>query len=95
MAPWITFYVQGTATSPFLILCEVYRFSGRLTQAVSSSAAELCALREALRLLLHHGPRLWFLLCLRGCTSSIADLSRDIARRGTMLVSKSADVRLQ
>lgn len=48
-------YDPGTAASALLIPTEMYRLSGRLTEAVSSMTEELCALREALRRLFQFG----------------------------------------
>lgn len=95
-------YVQSTAVPVFFIPSEMYCWSGQLNQAVSSISGELCALLEALRPLLHRGPRQWLLathsralLSARGCTSFNAELSSDIALLSPLLVSKNADVRSQ
>lgn len=95
-------YVQSTIASDFFIPTDLYSWSGRLTETISSTTAELCALQEAL-VLPQCSRRQWLLatyslcseLSLRGCTSANAYLSRDIVRLGAILVSKRADVRIQ
>lgn len=99
ISPWLTFTVQQHLLSSY----HPRRWSAALTRAVSSTTAELYALREALRHLFQRSPPLWLvipdsrfaLLSLHSCTSASADLSRDIVLLCTMLSSKGTVVRLQ
>lgn len=59
-------YIRGTAASAFFTPFQMFRWSGRLNEAVFL-AAELCALREALPHLLQRSPQQWLSATLSRC----------------------------